>query len=55
MTSRVIKEDYYLGDKAAKKLEKLNITLDEIKQSARIPTRATGFVFEGTKLEVGSS
>ncbi|KAJ4419637.1 hypothetical protein N0V82_004832 [Gnomoniopsis sp. IMI 355080] len=55
MTSRVIKEDYYLEDKAAKKLKKLKITLDEIKQSAQIPTRATGFIFEGTKLEIESS
>lgn len=52
MTSRVIKEDYYLEDKAAKKLEKLNITLDAMKESARIPDRATDFIFEGTQLEI---
>lgn len=52
MTSRVIKQDYYLEDKAARKLQKLNLTLNQIKQSAKIPERAAAFNFEGTKLEL---
>lgn len=55
MTSRVIKADYYLDNKAAKKLQKLKITVDEMKKSARIPSRATAFVFEGTQLEMEGS
>lgn len=55
MTSRVIKEDYYLDNKAAKKLKKLNITLDEMKKSAQIPARAASFVFEDTQLEIANS
>lgn len=55
MTSRVIKEDYYLENKAAKKLQKLKLTVDQIKQSAKIPNRASAFIFEGTNLEVTQS
>lgn len=55
MTSRVIKEDYYLENKAAKKLQKLKLTVDQIKQSAKIPNRASAFIFEGTNLEVTES
>ncbi|KAJ4386629.1 hypothetical protein N0V93_009527 [Gnomoniopsis smithogilvyi] len=55
MTSRVIREDYYLEEKAAKKLEKLKITLDEMRKSARIPAKAAALVFEGTKLEIEES
>lgn len=55
MTSRVIKEDHYLENKAAKKLQKLKMTLDQIKQSAKIPDRAAAFTFEGMKLEITES
>lgn len=55
MTSRGIKEDYYLENKAAKKLQKLKLTVDQIKQSARIPNRASAFKFEGTQLEITES
>lgn len=55
MTSRVINKDYYLDKKAAKKLEKLKLTLEDMQKSSRIPRRATAFVFEGTQLEIAGS
>ncbi|CAN8100564.1 unnamed protein product [Discula destructiva] len=52
MTSRVIKPEYYLEKKPAMKLVAQNLSLDGMKESARIPARAARFVFEGTRLEV---
>lgn len=51
MTSRVIKSDYYLGEKAAKKLEEQGITIKDMEESARLPERAAEFSFKGTQLQ----
>lgn len=55
MTSRVIKPEYYLEAKAAKKLEEQHLTVQAMKDSAQIPARAAGLSFEGTYLNITSN
>lgn len=52
ITSRVIDPDYYRTGKPAKRIRDQGLTIEDMKEAARIPVRAAGFTFNGTQLHI---